>query len=206
MAIYDSAFFREIRHGSSVSAQAVVPIILEYIQPQSIVDVGCGTGTWLNIFKSHGITDVLGIDGDYIGADLLEIDPNEFRTTDIAKPIKIGRKFGLVVCLKVAEHLPETSAATFIESLTGLGPAVLFSAAIPLQGGLNHVNEQWPTYWRDIFKIFGYVGIDCIRGNIWDNEKVAFWYAQNIVIYVREEELDLYPALKNAYEACRSAP
>src|SRR5262249_23912060 len=95
----------------------------------------------------------------------------------------------LVIALEVAEHLDPAHAATFVSSLVNLGPIVAFSAAIPDQGGTHHVNEQWPEYWAEIFKSNNYVPVDCVRSRIWKNPKVAWWYAQNLLLFVDERRL-----------------
>ncbi|HEV8378171.1 MAG TPA: hypothetical protein VGP99_04925, partial [Tepidisphaeraceae bacterium] len=81
-------------------------------------------------------------------------------------------------------------------SLTLLGPVVLFSAAIPFQGGVNHVNEQWPSHWTKLFLGRGYAMIDCIRRRIWENEQVADYYAQNMLLFCRHDFLEGHPALR----------
>ncbi len=102
-------------------------------------------------------------------------------------PLPLERTFDLVVSLEVAEHLPPESAPAFVGSLARLGPAVLFSAAIPYQGGEHHLNEQWPDYWAELFEQNGFVAIDCVRRNVWSDERVLYWYAQNTLLFVREE-------------------
>jgi hypothetical protein len=109
-------------------------------------------------------------------------------------------KFDLVLSLDVAEHIPPQCAETFVNSLINLGPIIVFSAAIPFQGGVNHVNEQWPEYWAKKFQERGYIAIDCIRKKIWKSEKVEWWYAQNILVFARNDCLEDHPALKQEFE------
>jgi hypothetical protein len=78
---------------------------------------------------------------------------------------------------------------------------VLFSAAIPYQGGTGHVNERWPDYWAALFERHGYVVVDAIRKRVWRDRQVASWYAQNILVYVRPEVLPRFPALAAAAAA-----
>lgn len=193
---YGSDFYAGQKVGSLKSAEIVIPLILNLIKPKSVIDVGCGVGTWLSVFKKNGIQDVLGLDGDYVDKNLLEIKPDEFRATNVAHPIEIGRVFDLAISLEVAEHIAQEAADTFIESLIKMAPVVVFSAAIPHQRGANHVNEQWPDYWREKFSKHNYVAIDCIRARVWDNEDVKVWYRQNTIIYVLEDFLEKNPALK----------
>ena len=72
---------------------------------------------------------------------------------------------------------------------------VLFSAAIPHQGGDDHINEQWPGYWAKLFARCNYVTVDCLRDHFWDDEEVAYYYAQNMLLYVDSTRLSDYPGL-----------
>ncbi len=201
---YMSEFFDEHREGARNSAKVIVPLVLEQINPESLVDVGCGTGTWLSIFKDHGVTDVLGIDGDYVDRATLEVPATEFLAHDLTKPLRINRQFDLVVSLEVGEHLPAASAETFVDSLTQLGPVILFSAAIPFQGGTNHVNEQWPDYWVKLFETRGFVAIDSLRKHLWQNDTIEFWYAQNIMFFAQQDHLDSIGCLRLEREKTNS--
>ena len=69
-----------------------------------------------------------------------------FVASDLSEPITIDRGYDLALCIEVAEHLPLSSEPTLIEELTSAAQAVMFSAAIPGQEGVNHVNEQWLDY------------------------------------------------------------
>jgi hypothetical protein len=104
------------------------------------------------------------------------------------------------VSVEVAEHLPADCAATFVATLTSLAPAVLFSAAIPFQGGTHHVNEQWPDYWAGLFKQRDYEVVDCLRDRIWDNDSVEWWYAQNLLLFAGPTALARYPRLRQERE------
>jgi len=197
---YSPGFFAEIRDRALRSAHEIVPCILDWVKPKSVVDLGCGMGTWLTVFQEHGIQDVLGIDGDYVDRSMLDVAEACFRIADLSQPLEIKRQFDLALCLEVAEHLPKESAATVVRSLVQLSPVVLFSAAIPFQGGIHHVNEQWPEYWGRLFSKEGYIVIDCLRKEIWNNERVSWWYAQNMLLFVKAEKLNEYSALHKLRE------
>ena len=200
---YTRDFYQLIGEGTRTSAREVIPLLLDLLQPslpKSVVDVGCGTGSWLAAFHKLGIADCLGIDGDYVDRTILQIPLNQFQSADLKQPLQINRKFDLAISLEVAEHLPATCAENFVNSLTQLAPVILFSAAIPFQGGVEHVNEQWPQYWVYYFQKNGYAVIDCLRKKIWNNDKVEPWYAQNILMFVKQEYLSGYPRLVNEYQ------
>jgi SAM-dependent methyltransferase len=191
---YTTKFFETQHSGSRQSAERVVPLIIDLIRPRSVVDIGCGVGTWLAVFFDQGVEDILGVDGDYVDRDMLQIPEERFLASDLTKPIKLDRRFDLVCCLEVAEHLAAECAETLIDTLTGLGPVILFSAAVPYQGGTKHVNEQWPEYWANLFNDKGYLAIDCLRATIWQNPNVEWWYAQNILLYVERAYLNVLDA------------
>jgi SAM-dependent methyltransferase len=203
---YDDEFFAYHEQGSRESARAVIPVLFEYVRPASVVDVGCGTGAWLAEFKAAGVEDYLGIDGDYVDRASLLIEPERFLSRDLSQPFDLDRRFDLAVSLEVAEHLPETSAPGFIASLVRLAPVVLFSAAIPHQGGTGHVNEQWPEYWNQYFRRREYVVVDCLRRRLWRAQDVRSWYRQNMLLFVERARLGNYPALAAAVEAAGPDP
>lgn len=203
---YTREYYKRIQEGSLQSAREVVPLLLSLIQPKNILDVGCGTGAWLSVFKEQGIEDIWGVDGEDFGSATLLFDKERFIELDLSRSFQMCQKFDLVMSLEVAEHLPPEQAGIFIQSLVKISPVVLFSAAIPGQGGLNHVNEQWPVYWAGLFQSHGYLCIDCLRKKIWNNSKVKFWFRQNMFLYVKQEYLKTYPSLAIQYEPGQDAP
>ena len=203
---YGEGFFQYHDRGTRLSAAATVPVLLEYVAPKSVVDVGCGIGTWLAQFKAAGIDDYLGIDGDYVERRLLDIEPDRFLGHDLEQPIDVGRRFDLAVCLEVAEHLAAENAGTLVGSLVRLAPLVLFSAAIPFQQGDGHVNEQWPEYWRDRFAAHDYVVVDVLRDRLWQNKDVETWYRQNLLFFIERARLADYPLLRAQYKRAGKSP
>lgn len=195
---YTHDFFRALGDGARRSAREIVPLILDLVRPASVVDLGCGAGIWLSVFREAGVADVVGVDGDYITREKLEIPETLFRPHDLTTPFYLDRRFDLALSLEVAEHLPESCATQLVASLTRLSPVVLFSAAIPFQGGTHHVNEQWQDYWARHFQDRGYVAVDCVRPQAWQNERVEYWYAQNTLLYVEASYLGDHATLQAA--------
>lgn len=183
--VYTPAFFDELTHGTRESAQTVIPAVMELLRPDSVLDVGCGTGTWLSEWGRAGVADVVGIDGDYVDRAELQLTTDQFVPADLRKSFSLGRKFDLVQSFEVAEHLEEAYSDAFVESLTAHGETILFSAAVPGQGGTHHVNEQWPSYWAEKFAKAGYTAYDVIRPRFWADPRVAWWYRQNILLFAR---------------------
>jgi SAM-dependent methyltransferase len=197
---YTREFYERLQMGAKRSAEIMVPLTLQIVPARSVVDVGCGDGSWLAVFRRLGVDEILGVDGDYVDRNLLQIPRECFQAFDLTKPFGLGRTFELAVSLEVAEHLPADSAAVFVESLTGLAPLVLFSAAIPFQGGEHHINEQWPDKWVGLFKEHDYLPLDFIRRQVWQNDAVEWWYAQNTLLFVRKSFVESNPVLKAELE------
>lgn len=205
---YDENFYRAQKDGSYRSAELTIPALLRYIpKPKTVVDVGCGLGTWLAVFKQQG-AEVIGVDGDYVQKDMLYIAKDEFVEADLEHESigSDGQRFDLAVSLEVAEHLSAKRAPGFIHDLTTLSDMVFFSAAVPLQGGTNHINEQWQSYWAGLFAAEGYVCIDCIRPQIWGHQEIKIEYQQNILLYVKEIALCHFPRLWDFYLARQHEP
>ena len=181
-------------------------MVLDLVGARSVVDVGCGVGSWLSVFRELGVEDILGLDGAYVPRPALQIPVDKFQPVDLGRPFSLDRTFDLAVSLEVAEHLEAESAQGFVASLTVLAPVVLFSAAIPFQTGEGHINEQWPAYWAALFREQGYVPVDCLRRKVWSHQDVEWWYAQNMVMYVRGDELSRFPVLERAYDPQEEAP
>lgn len=195
---YAADFYRAHQTASRRSAQVLVPMLVDLFHPASIVDAGCGSGEWLAVFAEHGVGDYLGLDGPWVEPAQLAIPAHRFQPCDLAHPFHLPRTFDLVISLEVAEHLPAFAAAGFVRSLTELGPVVLFSAAVPGQGGVCHINEQWPGYWAAHFRAQGYEAIDCLRPRLWSHPDVEWWYAQNVLLFARPGVLHLDAAPCNA--------
>jgi SAM-dependent methyltransferase len=193
---YKDDFYEKHRTEVLRSARVVVPLVLKHIQPTSVVDIGCGLGSWLRVFGEYGISDVVGVDSQHMPVKKLEIPVSNFRVADLMAPLNLDRRFDLALCLEVAEHLPEKAAPILIDSLVRSAPLVLFSAAVPHQGGTHHVNEQWPQYWAGKLKEHGYVACDCFRLSLWHHEEVAFYYIQNLLLFANGEALARYPSLR----------
>lgn len=194
---YSSNYYEGIKSSSAPSARQVVRVVMDLVRPQSIVDVGCGSGAWTRAFKEAGVPKVLGIDGFYVKDEQLLIDPREFKRADLAQPLQLAESFDLAISLEVAEHLPSSRAASFVADLARLSPVIMFSAAVPGQGGTHHINEQWPSYWAAHFSKLDYVWFDVIRPKIWSNPEVKWWFRQNILMFVRKDVVSRHPWAAN---------
>ena len=174
--MYDGDFFDVIRDGCQRSAEVVVPLLVDLLAPSTVIDVGCGEGWWARTFQSYGVA-ARGVDGP---DTIAMVSP--FTAHDLTEPLPELGAFDLAISLEVAEHLPPERAGGFVADLCRLAPTVVFSAAIPGQGGTGHVNEQWPGYWVDLFAGQGFRVDGSLRFDLWGDDRVENWYRQNLLL------------------------
>lgn len=200
---YSSDFYAYNNRVAVASARAVVPHVAALLAPASVLDVGCGVGAWCHVWLENGADEVTGVDGDYVERERLLMGADRFLAADLAQPFNAGARFELVMSLEVAEHVPEASADTFVANLLHHGDVVLFSAAVPGQGGEFHVNERPLEYWRKKFALQGYECFDPVRPLLRDDASVAPWYRFNTLLYVAKSRM---PALSPSILASRVDP
>jgi Methyltransferase domain len=185
MSVYNSDFYRTMIDGAEVSARTVLSKLFLQFQPSSILDLGCGVGCWLRVARELGVANVHGFDGDYVNRKQLRIPETDFCATDLFTTMPPLVHTDLAICLEVAEHLPESRADAVVEYLTECAHVVLFSAAIPRQGGTQHLNEQWQSYWAAKFDERGFLVSTALRDELWRDSTVKVWYRQNGLVFAR---------------------
>jgi hypothetical protein len=193
-APYDEQFFGTADRAAAMSADGVIGPLQAELRAGSVLDLGCARGVWLSSWLHHGAREVLGIDGYYVDTTRLSIPRNAFLARDLSQPLRLERQFDLVQSLEVAEHLPPAAAETFVDNLARHGRVILFSAAIPGQGGEHHVNEQPLEYWRAKFAARGYDVFDFLRPRIQNKRTIAFCYRYNTLLFVHASSVHDLPS------------
>jgi SAM-dependent methyltransferase len=184
----------------------LVPFIKKKLNPQSVVDFGCGRGAWLKVWIETGVTDVIGVDGDYVVKNELHIDAKKFQVQHLERPIDLGRKFDLVTSFEVAEHLSADKSQSFVKTLTHHSNAILFSAATVGQGGENHINERSLESWRDMFAAQGFYPYDFLRPVFEKCSSVKPWYRYNTLLYLNSEGFKRYRSVRSLNKINKSCP
>ena len=192
--IYDEKFWGPRRgNWNYSSAKIILPMIFKYYKPNSIIDVGCGIGTWLSAALELGIDNLKGLDCNEISEDFLLV-PRKYISIDNLETHenKNNIKYDLAISVEVAEHLDNSASEHFIKMLTSYSKVIIFSAGIPYQEGEHHINCQQPQFWHDIFAKYEYICFDFRNElmNMW--EKINPCYAQNILLYVHKDFIDIF--------------
>ena len=183
---YDEDFYEAMSLESLKSARIYLAYLWKYIQAESVLDVGCGRGAWLKACRELGSRNLYGYDGSWNSKSMMIDESIEFICADLNKPFFLNKKVDLLITIEVAEHLNPSSSAQFVECLTDISEAIVFSAAYTRQGGTNHINERPHSYWANLFIKNGYVPFDLFRPVFWGNEDVSFCYRQNVFLYLKK--------------------
>lgn len=168
------------------SPRTILPLLLQHVEVLSAIDVGCHHGPWTRTLLDKGV--------NAWGVDVWDWDPGELMFPkkrlilhDLKKPWENNVRYDLVLSLEVGEHIEPEHVNTYLDTLCKLGDLVLFSAALPGQGGDYHVNEQWLEFWIERFARRGYGWCDPFRSKIWNDHNVQWWYRQNIVLFANAD-------------------
>lgn len=194
LEIYDEEFYRGQAVKSYQSAKEILNLVSKIVPNiNSVVDVGCGIGTWLKAWSEiNPKIEIKGFDGNNISENSLYVSRDKIEIKDLVsvKFENIKQRFDICHSLECAEHLYEKDAVSHIKLLTQLSDVVLFSAAAPKQTGTDHHNEREPEYWSKIFHKFGYYCFDPIRSKIWNNTNISWWYRQNILLFINSNKFN----------------
>lgn len=184
--IYSEKFYK-----AQLSSMSYWENFIKEIRPlvkfRTICDFGGGVGVFCSVLNKLGYmcTNIDMSQASIHGVLTINLD--------LTKPISLNKKFDLVTSFETAEHLDRKYADIFIDNLVRHSDLILFSAAIPFQGGTHHVNEQPAKYWAEKFKKRGYLPVD-IRYLFWDRDT-----NHNMLFYVKKGKLSDYPKLKKIY-------
>lgn len=119
-------------------------VMCAFMKPQTWLDIGCGTGAMVKTAIRNGVAA--------FGVDQIAENSEQFKQHDLTQPLDLGRKFALVTTIEFVEHLPEQFEGVICDTITrhiAPGGRLIFTAAVPGQGGYNHFNCQPPKYWTD---------------------------------------------------------
>lgn len=201
-------FYEERDQMTRIAAKSILTCVRgEVCQFDSVLDVGCGVGTWLSVASELGASVCEGIEGPWVrtGSHLV-VDSDTITVANLESEWSLARKYDLGICLEVAEHLSTEAGDRLVETLANHCDAVLFSAAIPGQGGNGHINEQWPRYWQERFRRYNREAIDLVRPLFFEDEEIPWWYRQNTVVFVKRKLLEKYVNQISSDPLSRSLP
>lgn len=188
--IYGSDYYANTVEGPARrSAGTMSSSIVSDLAPKTVVDVGCGTGALLEALRDRGC-EVFGFEYSKAGLEYCRSRHLDVEVFDLESDVlRSDRTFDVAISVEVAEHLPERVADRYVDLLARLAPTIVFTAAPPGQGGIDHVNEQPPGYWIHKFQQRGLEHnrelSDKWRERWKADGDVETWYCQNLMVFRR---------------------
>lgn len=189
---------------NTVESKKSAAIIIEELWPFfddccSFVDLGCGMGGWSSVFERKGLDDFRMIDHPSLPVENLLINRKEnFVPINLEDDLPQIYKCDLALCIEVLEHFDPERADRLLDFIVSCADLVLFSAAIPFQKGVGHINERRHGYWHAKFKERGFSFYDGFKPLLYKYEsKISFYHIQNLFIYYRESQKHKFEGLCN---------
>lgn len=146
---------------------------------QSIVDFGCGAGTYVQLLRSEYF-DSDGFDGN--PATPL-ITQGTCGVIDLSIPFDLSKRYDWVLSLEVGEHLPPQYERIFIENLDRHNvQGIVLSWAIRGQGGIGHFNEQNNDYIKSVLASYGYVNDIEAEKQLREAASI-YWFKNTVMIF-----------------------
>lgn len=144
--------------------------IFDTIRPSSIIDLGCGVGSYLEGALHAGCKDIKGIELSYVMAKkyIVEDVSPYISEGDATDDLGIDRRFDCVVSFEVAEHIDPEGTEKFIENLINLSNNyIVMTAAPPGQSGTGHINLRNKSFWINTIEEKGFLFQDQLVELFW---------------------------------------
>ncbi len=192
------------------STRIIVKVINKYLPKiNSVIDLGCGMAAFAKAFQENGSNEITIIDHPKLDVSKCVVKDNyTFTPCDLDIAIPVVQKVDLLICTEVLEHIGYNRSLKVLDYIVSCSDIILFSAAIPRQGGLGHINEQRHNFWISEFRKRGFQNFDLFKLDLINNTEVLYWLRQNLFIFHRNQPVDsilnTMPILGNEFELVSS--
>jgi SAM-dependent methyltransferase len=160
--IYDEYYYRTAAGGPyernarwlQFFARVAERIVADFA-PRTVLDVGCAQGMLVEALRDRGV-EADGIDVSAPAIEAVRADIRPFCAVgSIRDPLP--RRYDLITCLNVLEHLPADEAEAAIAHLCAAADEILFSSAPDDFAAAAHVNVRPYEFWAGLFARQGFV-------------------------------------------------
>lgn len=179
---YDADFYESHTKYYEKGIPNFVSFLNENVEFESFADLGCGSGAFCAPFQAT--KDVLGVDFS-VGAEKFNyLDPKNYLSADLSKPLNLNRTYDLVMSLEVWEHLLPECEQGYLDNIFALKPKTLIiSCAPPGQWGRHHYT---PRTGEEVVKIVSSRGYSLNQGlteKFRTIKKLAGFYKKNTHVF-----------------------
>jgi len=183
--IYTADWFERVERMERHSAVCMADIIFRHLQPGTVLDLGCGPAAHANALAEKGC-EVTTVDGVQHAARFVR-PPARFVLADLCQPLNLRVKFDAVLCLEVAEHLPESAEDILCQTLARhTGNWLVFTAAPPGQKGRFHINLKPMQHWMSKLSTAGLSHQPEMTADwqkLWRGMAVMDYFIDNLMIF-----------------------
>jgi SAM-dependent methyltransferase len=128
--------------------------LAERDRPESVLDIGCGSGAYLRYFASEGAQLIRGV-------DRIEqprfLHSDEYVQADLETPLRLAETFDLVICSEVIQHLAPASESVLVDNVVRHAKKrIVFSSTQPGRPGAAQLNCHPILHWLDLFASAGW--------------------------------------------------
>lgn len=191
-SLYNDDFFLwHSKYAHEYSVKTMDWFIYNYM-PRSVIDYGCGIGSYLLSAHNNGIEKIKGFD---IGGEFarkytpLEVQPF-IEYIDCTQEI-VTSKYDCVISFETAEHIEPSGTNTFISNLVNsldkIG-LILFTAAPEGQQGTGHINCRPKEFWINEFESRGLVHMISSQESIkkaWKELGAPDYIINNLLVFTK---------------------
>jgi SAM-dependent methyltransferase len=188
--LYDRTYYMEVVDPyMSGGVQSIAASILQEFRPESVVDVGCGSGLLLlSLAEQAPSVQTVGLERSGAGVQICQERGVNVRAFDIETDPVPSDRFSVCVSTEVAEHIPHRHTDRFVDLLCSLADHVVLTAAGPGTGGTDHVNERPQSYWIKRFDARGFSHDGPLSARLsgtWRENGVSACFCDGLMIFAR---------------------
>jgi len=188
--MYSRDFHKSIENDEYPQAVRLSEYIKLYVNCSIFLDFGCSTGLYLNEIQKR-LPNIEAIGFEFSEDAVRHALCKNVKQFDLTQPILREKKdntFTLGLCLEVLEHIDDSNWKPVLDNITKLSDIIIFSAAIPGQGGTGHINCRNKIDWIRRFYSLGWViDLDHTKHMLeyMKNGYHMGWFAFNAMVLVK---------------------
>jgi 2-polyprenyl-3-methyl-5-hydroxy-6-metoxy-1,4-benzoquinol methylase len=123
--LYGDEFFKK-RVSYNKRSKILIESIVEMYHPSSYIDCGAALGDLVNEALNKQI-DAYGVEGNELCFPYLQCPKEKMLIFDLSNPLLLDKKFDVLTCLEVAEHIEELFVDIFVENICKLSDILIIS-------------------------------------------------------------------------------
>lgn len=185
MSIHKNGFWLNTSMDGHIYDSSLNNALISFFKKEgvnSVVDLGCGTGSYAIKFKQEGLSCDC-YDGN---PNTKELSNYVCEVLDLAQDSSLNKTYDCVLSLEVGEHIPKEFESVFLTNLAKHSNKLLIlSWAVVGQGGRGHVNERNNDYIEQQISKLGFKR-NFDKEKVLRDQSTLRWFKNTIMVYEKE--------------------